>query len=244
MPLPNVRIESMTLQDFAQLASRQLAVKINVSSPLKICDFRPAYGDIFSIGARDLDFWGYCDIDVIFGDMRKFLNEKALYDFDILSAAKHFMAGPFSLFRNIPPINALYRRSADASDVFKTKTHKSFDELGPHVKWKANGDFQRRRGKYFESFTDVVIASCNRGEARALFGLPYYNDPDTAIHKYADVLWKRGDLVNVSTNDQLFMYHFQRGKRSFRSWHIASAAEWQNGVLITRTGFYRAPDIS
>jgi hypothetical protein len=243
MPLPNVRVESMTLQDFAQLASRQLAVKISVSSPLKICDFKPAYGDIFSVADRDLDFWGYCDVDLIFGNMRQFLDDVTLCKFDIISAAKHFMAGPFSLFRNAPSINSLYRQSAHVLDVLQTRELKLFDELGPYIKWKANGDFLRKRGKNFESFTDVVNSARDRDEVRALFGLRYYNDPDTAIHKYTDVLWRHGDLVDIGTNNNFLMYHFQMGKRSFRSWHVPSAADWSNGLLITRNGFYRARNI-
>jgi hypothetical protein len=244
MLLPNVRVESMTLQQFIELASRRLAINIAISSAYKICDFKPAFGDIFGVAVLDLDFWGYCDIDIIFGNMRKFLGHDILCGFDIISAARQFMAGPFSIFRNSPLINTLYRRSTHFHNVFETDKCKSFDELGPYVKWKKNGDFVRKRTGDFESFTDVVVAARNRGNVRALFGLRYYNDPDTAIHKYSDVLWKRGDLINLSTNDHLFMYHFQNGKRSFRSWYVPKEADFTNGFLITRSGFCRAPGIS
>ena len=45
-----------------------------VNSPYKLCDYKPVYGLIFDEDLQDYDFWGHCDVDLIFGDIRKFIN--------------------------------------------------------------------------------------------------------------------------------------------------------------------------
>ena len=45
--------------------------KLAIEDPYKLCDFKPAYGEIFAQYLRNYDFWGCCDIDAIFGDIRK-----------------------------------------------------------------------------------------------------------------------------------------------------------------------------
>jgi hypothetical protein len=222
---------------FFSLASHRLDLPVEFSSPYKVCDFKPALGDIFDTRTRDVDFWGYCDLDIIFGGMREFLTEQVLDQSDIISAARHFMAGPFSLFRNDPQVNRLYRRAKNITSILTSVKCMMFDEVGPYVKWEKTGDYVRDRVSDFESFTDLVLAAHDRSELRTLFGLNYYNDPDTVSQIKGRVLWRRGELVAQGTEERLFMYHFQNGKRSFKSWFIPQGSEWESGLLITHEGF-------
>ena len=51
---------------------------INLPSPYKLCDFKPAYGEIFNEFISSFDYWGYCDVDLIWGNIRKFLSNDLL----------------------------------------------------------------------------------------------------------------------------------------------------------------------
>ena len=44
---------------------------------------------------KKYDFWGYCDLDLIFGDIRKFVNEEVLNTYE-----KIYNRGHLTLFKN------------------------------------------------------------------------------------------------------------------------------------------------
>lgn len=67
-----------------------LGMQVWLEKPYKLCDFRPLYGEIFSNYVDGYDFWGYCDCDLIFGDIRKFLTEELLSTKDYLLGMGHF----------------------------------------------------------------------------------------------------------------------------------------------------------
>jgi len=124
----NVKIVSFNLNDFNQLATQKLNMSIDVKTPYKLCDFKPAYGVIFSEYLRNYDFWGMCDIDVILGNIRSFMTTEILQEYDVISTRHDFVTGWFMLFRNKPEINDLFKKSKDYAKVFTSEIHYCFDE--------------------------------------------------------------------------------------------------------------------
>ena len=47
-------------------------------SPFKICDFRPLYGYIFSDYLEAYDFFGQCELDMLFGNIKKFITDETM----------------------------------------------------------------------------------------------------------------------------------------------------------------------
>ena len=80
----NIKFINFTLKEFNKLASQKMALDINIQKPYKLCDFKPAYGKIFEDYLEAYDFWGHCDLDIIWGDIRKFIPEKVLEENDII----------------------------------------------------------------------------------------------------------------------------------------------------------------
>ena len=74
----NIKIKRYDLQDFKKDVHRSLNINTPIQNGYKLCDFKPAYGYIFSRYIEGYDFWGYCDIDVIFGNIRAFITENIL----------------------------------------------------------------------------------------------------------------------------------------------------------------------
>lgn len=56
----------------------KLNLKIKVNNPYKLCDFKTVYGNVF----EEYKHWGYCNIDVIFGDLSKFITDEILDKYD------------------------------------------------------------------------------------------------------------------------------------------------------------------
>lgn len=69
----NVRFLNYSLERFKADASKALGFNVAVNRGYKFCDFKPTYGYIFSDLIAGYDFWGHCDIDIIFGDIRAFM---------------------------------------------------------------------------------------------------------------------------------------------------------------------------
>jgi hypothetical protein len=124
----NVRIIPFTLAQFNQLASEKLGFRIDVKNAYKLCDFKPAYGLIFSDYINNYDFWGMCDIDIVLGRIREFITEELLNEYDIINTRHDYLTGSFMLFRNNNLLNNLFLKSKDCRKVFTSDIHYCFDE--------------------------------------------------------------------------------------------------------------------
>lgn len=128
-PLPaNVRLIIKTLEDISLLASQRLGFPVNIKYGYKLCDFKPAYGLIFSDLLESYDFWGHCDIDIIFGNIREFITNELLDDYDLVSVRPDWLTGCFLLYKNEARINSLFTHSKDYRKVFENDRHYCFDE--------------------------------------------------------------------------------------------------------------------
>ena len=92
----NVKLVSYSIDQFKADAAKALGFDVAVESGYKLCDFKPAYGYIFADYIKDYDFWGYCDVDVIFGNIRSFMTDELLDEYDIISARHDYLTGCFA----------------------------------------------------------------------------------------------------------------------------------------------------
>ena len=119
-----VHIEFSKLQTEVQ---QKIDFPIALHQPYKLCDYRPAYGYLFGEYLNGYDFWGHCDLDLIFGDLRSFFPDEQLAMHDKVGHMGHL-----TLYRNTPEINMLFM--AEAGDrvryreVFTTESSCIFDE--------------------------------------------------------------------------------------------------------------------
>lgn len=96
----NVHVTYTTLQSIKQLAEDKLMMSVNLSMTYKLCDLKVVYGIIFQDDLKEYDFWGYCDVDVIWGNLRRFITDEMLSKYDRI-----FQWGHCCLMRNVPKIN-------------------------------------------------------------------------------------------------------------------------------------------
>jgi hypothetical protein len=101
----------------------------NIKQPYKICDLRPAFAIIFNKEVANYEYWGYCDLDMIFGDLHP-IYEKLVN----LNPDKIGLKGHFTLFKNDKRLNELWRRkNPDGLSMFEaleTSFPCHFDEVG------------------------------------------------------------------------------------------------------------------
>jgi hypothetical protein len=108
---PNVRWLPLTLDDFNARASAALGTPVRVADGYKLCDFKPTLGVVFADEVGEADFWGYCDLDLVWGDLRAFLTETFLADSDLSSfRGPWWLSGALALSRTASAATRLYER--------------------------------------------------------------------------------------------------------------------------------------
>jgi hypothetical protein len=100
---PNLEVQRCAFEELARRVRGCFDVPVSVEQPYKLCDFRPAFGEIFADELAGYDFWGHSDVDLVFGRIRDHLPPAAF------EADKILLSGHFSLYRNTPEAAAWYR---------------------------------------------------------------------------------------------------------------------------------------
>jgi len=124
----NVHIVKMSFCDLKVKISSRLGFDVNIDHPYKLCDFKPAYGHIFSDIISKYDYWAQSDMDVIYGDIRSFLTKKLLSQNDFISIRHDYTTGCFAIYKNSELMNSFFKRSKDYQNIFSSSKHFCFDE--------------------------------------------------------------------------------------------------------------------
>ncbi len=124
----NVRFIKITAFDLLQRIKDKIGIESIIVHPFKFSDFKPAYGLIFNDYIRDSSFWGYCDIDLIFGNFSKFISKDIIEQFDIISPSADFFPGHFLLMKNVENINNLFKTAQNWKEVLGKPGCYCFDE--------------------------------------------------------------------------------------------------------------------
>ena len=126
----NVCVQIMSFSEIQQRIHKIWGVKL--TSGYKLCDFKPMYAELFSDFIKGYDYWGYCDIDTMMGDVMAFLNNIDYTHYDRIGKNGHF-----TLYRNCEYINALYKKYPKTASpncnylyVISTTYPCNFDEVG------------------------------------------------------------------------------------------------------------------
>lgn len=122
----NVRIKQISLNHFRRIASDALGFPARIDNGYKLCDYKVAYGDIFKEYLKRYDYWGYCDIDLAFGNIRYFI--EPLID---SGADKINQMGHFCLYKNNARMRTLYKAEGakwSYKTVYSDTDHYAFDE--------------------------------------------------------------------------------------------------------------------
>lgn len=111
-----------------------------LSSAYKLCDYRPLYSYIFQEYIEEYEYWGYCDIDTILGDIPSFLIKNNYTSYDRIGEKGHF-----TIYRNTQEMRELFTKYIpslpkyfDFRFVYKTTYPCHFDECGMNVLCKMN----------------------------------------------------------------------------------------------------------
>lgn len=125
----NVRVFYCSFDEMVERISNYFDFPVAINKPWKLCDFRPAYGEIFQDELKEYDFWGHCDMDMIWGDIRQFITEDVLNKYEKIGFQGHS-----TLYKNTPNVNSRYKKIFNGfnnyREVFGSNKGYCFDENG------------------------------------------------------------------------------------------------------------------
>ena len=126
----NVHFFAMTFQECKTLIQSKFDFQIELTNPQKLCDYKCAYGLIFEKFLSKYDWWGYCDLDQIFGDIGAFITEDILENYNRIGSIGHF-----TLYRNTLENCRIFTNLLNGKErykeVFTTDRGCAFDEWLP-----------------------------------------------------------------------------------------------------------------
>jgi uncharacterized protein DUF6625 len=155
---PNVAFRPTTIADLNRRCSERLGTTIDIQRR-KLCDLKITYGVVFADDLTAFDFWGCSDLDIIWGDIRRFATEARLRDHDIFSSRKDKLSGHCCFYRNVPEVNRLFERIPNVRTLLATSHYEHLDEReltkyvrsDPRVYWEeelaTNAAYQKALGE-------------------------------------------------------------------------------------------------
>jgi len=213
----NVKFIKMDLKGFNALASEKLGLNVRIKETYKLCDFKPCYGVIFEEYLKGYDFWGHIDLDMIFGNIRKFITDDILENYDIISGDHRRTCGCFNIFRNCKKINYLYKGSNQYKEILeKSSGFCHFDEEGI--------------GKFKPSIDTIIKEAEKAGILKCLF--KDFQVYENTVPSY----WKEGRLIVKSTNSEVMFTHFMPFKRRI-GFRFFKYRKMEDGFVITKSDF-------
>lgn len=210
----NVRIYKTTFADVKRRIQRIFDFEVCLNTPYKLCDYKPTYGEAFAEELRNYDFWGFCDIDLIWGNIRKFITDEILEKYDRILTHGHC-----SMFRNNQEVNKAYRTldprgGMDYKEVFSTERLWAFDEWALHN--GGDAEIERRNGvPVYDApiFADIQI---NRYSLHTTWELKNNGKEEVshnAVFCIADVKVQKWYISKGNVNFIEYLYvHFQQRK--------------------------------
>ena len=191
----NVIFNHITKDKLNELISVKLDTKFTIENSYKLCDFKAMYGHIYSEYLKSYDYWGFCDLDLVFGNINKFISKYIYNNYDIITFGAdttniHYrIAGPCTLVKNIEELNASFYKVPEYKEVLTTQEYINFEE-NSWDKWlKAQSNIKMK-----------IILNAQGWEN------------GTCID---EVYWNNGSL-QLPSQHEIALYHFRLKNKNFK----------------------------
>lgn len=217
-PFPNnVELIETEFDDMKRLIQSKFDFEICLDQPYKLCDYKITYGYIFEDSIQDYDFWGYCDLDILLGNLHYFITEKEFF-YD-----KIFVHGHMTLMKNTYENNRSFMIPVEGKesyrDILCSKKNWAFDENSDYL--NINLIYQSMNKKYYYDYNFLDFIPMHYLFRRRFYdyGLPYVTGIKRRYEniKKQILLWDKGTLRrfyladgNKVVNEEFRYVHLQK----------------------------------
>jgi hypothetical protein len=124
----NLHFQQISFADYCRSVSEKLQINFCPKSAYKLCDLKPFYGYIHSDILEKYDFWGFGDVDVIWGDISKFYTEEILREHDVFSTHADRISGHLAIIRNTQKYRELCLKIENWQEKLNNSQNYALDE--------------------------------------------------------------------------------------------------------------------
>ena len=206
----NVDYVHLGFADYKALVRERLRLAFDPSDAYKLCDLKPAYGDTHARDIAGYQFFGYGDIDLVYGKIGDFYSRAQRARINAFSLRDDMFAGHLAILRNIPAMRRAYRRIPGYAEALAQPHYCTMDEwaFGRVFRPPGPGDpllrrilarFDPCRRNLFVQHRTTVLSP------KGWF--------DGTMNYPQRWFWKHGSLTNERDGDREFVcLHFMRWK--------------------------------
>lgn len=200
--IKNVHHKKMTLSEVKSVFEEELNMKICLKTPYKLCDYKILWRTLFREELEEYDYWGYVDLDIIMGNIRKQFTDELFVKYD-----KLLESGYMTYYRNVPEINELYKKSVEKDNM-----------AYPYTKAFKNG-----YACYFDEYMGMNILAWNDKNIRVfrdqekeefIQDFSWQKLQFTSYIKHVDFVfnWQQGTMYRVYVDGEGKVIHDESGK--------------------------------
>jgi len=159
---------------------------------------------------QSYSFWGYSDFDIIFGDVRSFLTETMLDDYDVFSFRPEYLTGSFTIYRNEEKMNTLFMQSKDYKKVFAEEKYYNFEECNFLFAPLQAGESIETLYNEIESMTHIIVKQTIENKIRSYF------DFNLLEGLVGNIKWQDGRII-YKNKFEAILYHFLKFKEQCKN---------------------------
>ena len=124
----NVSFKEISFTAYKKKVSNTLGIDFNPDNPYKLCDLKPALGFVHDSDIANYDFWGFSDIDLVYGDLRQYYTAERLSKYDLYSTHNRRVSGHFCLMRNTKKMREAFKLIKNWRELLADNTHHAIDD--------------------------------------------------------------------------------------------------------------------
>ena len=257
-PAPNnVHHYQVTFDEFVSKLEAGLDLKLDIirKDSYKLTDLKPMLGHVFSELLEPYDYWGWGDMDVVYGNLDEHFGQQ-LGQYDVISCHTYLLSGHLAFLRNTKTLRSLFSCFPKWRSLVVLPTHQAFDENIMSALFFADQP-DRRAFLYAPLYLPTVVVNdeeltAHFSERYSTFNRPWLL-PDGKMGTIDEWYWKDGKLTGDATGDASLAYaHFShwhsgrysKDKKRRLPWskggmhHDSSLAIPLNSFRINADGFF------
>ncbi|NOT07127.1 MAG: hypothetical protein HOP28_02885 [Gemmatimonadales bacterium] len=225
---PNVGVERRSFKDYTGFAGNRLGIDLSAMPAYKLTDLKPFLGEIHAEELQGARYWGFGDMDVLYGNLERFLEGPVRRGANVITTHDRRVAGHFCLLRN----TETFRRKCFAVSGWQMELerpdHVSYDEFQFSTELFA---LQRTFGRWyaFKWYRFVRSLGLDAALDRSFYAREAYTTPLSNVRWHdgsqfwehpLEWEWTDGRLISVRDGVEVPYLHFMNYKSS--KWLSAS----------------------
>lgn len=257
-PPPNVTFFLMTFNEYRRRVGSALDLSLHEIDPYKICELRTACGVVFEDEIRGFDYFGYGDLDVVYGDVRH-IYDAHVFSHNVISTHEWCTSGHLLLMKNLPELRHAFERVRGWREMFASKKRYRFDEdmfrwvfrsaeqlgvgLPTHGDSESDVDFDDAKARAYVNARgtpepsdieiDPLLQVNNYFKEQFSTPLTPFRWHDGS-HRHPEVwYWKDGRVTNAQDGAREFLYlHFMNFAKSKALARRYANAPWLDSEIM------------